>query len=263
MYNELIAKFKHAQLVAREAYGAVATAEQLLRPNLESYEYVAKVRAQYEVDNELRKFCSELTQRLVWDASRKLAPAGGKIDIDQAEEAKEANLDIHGSLERGHVPDLDGFWTHLERKFGGDAGRLIAYQQAAKAIIDGFYLKPDTDVRRVGGGIVIDASVGSQESYSRRGYRRVSSYSDQRVAALFQGLRAFARKHGFVQLATDCNVGSALREDYVSRDKLSMSGLEITRFNDTWKFKFSSQVGQALEIFIGEYGAEHLASKAR
>jgi hypothetical protein len=32
-------------------------------------------------------------------------------------------------------------------------------------------------------------------------------------------------------------------------------------FNDKWQFKFSHQVGDALSLFISEYGAEHLASR--
>ncbi|NMM01568.1 hypothetical protein HHL24_26975 [Paraburkholderia sp. RP-4-7] len=261
-YNDLIVKFKQAQLVAREAYAAVAVAEHILRPDLESYLYAAKVRSEHGVKTELYGFCSGLAEGLVWDASRKLAPAGSKIDIARDDEMKEAGLDIREALERGAIPDLDGFWTYLERKFGGDTGRRVAYQQAAKAIIDGFFLRPDTEIRRVGGGVVINASVGSEASYVNRGLRRISTYSDQRVAALLQGLRAFARKSGFAQLAEDCNRGSIVRDDYASRDKLSLSGLEVTRFNDKWQFKFASQVGAALEIFISEFGAEHLASRA-
>jgi hypothetical protein len=210
-YNDLIVKFKQAQLVAREAYAAVATAEHILRPGLESYLYAAKVRSDHGVKTELYGFCSGLAEGLVWDASRKLAPAGSKIDIARDDEMKEAGLDIREALERGAIPDLDGFWTYLERKFGGDAGRRVAYQQAAKAIIDGFFLRPDTEIRRVGGGVVINASVGSEASYVNRGLRRISTYSDQRVAALLQGLRAFARKSGFAQLAEDCNRGSIVR----------------------------------------------------
>ncbi|CAE6967717.1 hypothetical protein [Paraburkholderia domus] len=185
-----------------------------------------------------------------------------RIAIDQADEIKEANLDLRETLAKGEIPDLDGFWTHLQRKFGGDAGRRVAYVQAAKAIIDGFYLRPDKEVRRVGGGVVIDASVGSEASYVSRGLRRISTYSDRRVATLFQGLRAFARKSGFAQLAADCNNGNIVRDEYASREKLLLSGLEVTRFNDKWQFKFASQVGAALEIFISEFGAEHLASRA-
>lgn len=261
-YNDLIVKFKQAQLVAREAYAAVSTAEHILRPDLESYLYAAKVRSDHGVKTELYGFCSGLAQGLVWDASRKLAPAGSKIDIARDDEMEEANLDIREALERGEIPALGGFWTHLERKFGGDAGRRVAYQQAAKAIIDGFYLRPVTEIRRVGGGVVINASVGSEASYVNRGLRRISTYSDQRVAALFLGLRAFARKAGFVQLAADCNNGGIVRDEYASREKLSLSGLEVTRFNDKWQFKFASQVGAALEIFISEFGADHLASRA-
>jgi hypothetical protein len=40
-------------------------------------------------------------------------------------------------------------------------------------------------------------------------------------------------------------------------------GLDLPHPNEKWQFKFSHQVGDALSLFISEFGAEHLASRDR
>ncbi|MEX3901432.1 MULTISPECIES: hypothetical protein [Paraburkholderia] len=44
---------------------------------------------------------------------------------------------------------------------------------------------------------------------------------------------------------------------------MSLDGLDIVMFNEKWQFKFAHQVGDALSLFISEYGTEHLANRHR
>lgn len=263
MFNTLIEQFKSAQVAAAEAYAAVARAEAQALPGLEGYMRATKNRHSYKTERELSEFCSNLVGAIVCQASRKFAPVGGRIEIDRSDELDACAINIGEALKKGEIPDLDAFWAHLERKFAGEGGVAIAYEQAARAIIDGFYLKPTSEMKRTGTGVVIDMSVQSDARWRGDGMRSISTYASQRVAACFQGLAAFARKAGFDVLASELAHGRYLHEDFASRDKLSFTGLDITRFNDKWQCRFAFAVGDALSLFISEFGAAYLASRDR
>lgn len=261
MYNALIEQFKSAQATAAAAYRAVACAEISLFPGFEDYERATRSRHEYKVERELTKFCVDLSEVVVRVAQREVVPAGTRIEIDRAAELEAAGIDIGDAIRSGTTPDLDAFWSHLKQKFAGDAGASIAYRQAAKAIIDGLGLKPTTEMKRTNSGIVIEASVGSEASFSSSGWRRVSFYSQSRVAALVTGLTTFAVKSGCAALAGELRHCRLVSDEYRSRDKENFTGLEIVRYNDKWQFKFAHAVGDALSIFISEFGAEYLASR--
>lgn len=261
MYNALIKQFKLAQATAADAYRAVASAEISLFPGFEDYERATRSRHEFKVEREFTKFCVDLSEVVVRVARREVAPAGTRIEIDRDAELKAAGIDIRESIQSGTTPDLDAFWSHLEKKFSGDAGASIAYQQAAKAIIDGLWLKPTTEMKRTNSGIVVEAPVGSEASFSSSGWRRVSYYSQSRVAGLVTGLTTFAAKSGCTALAGELRHCRLVSDEYRSRDKESLTGLEIVRYNDKWQFKFAHAIGDALSIFISEFGAEYLASR--
>lgn len=263
MYNTLMEQFKAAQATAAEAYAAVARAEAGLFPGLEDYERATKSRGSYKTERELKAFCTDLSELVVRIAQQAFAPAGGTIAITRDHELEEAGVDIRETLDAGGLPDLDGFATHLKRKYSGEAGAALGYQQAAKAIIDGLWLKPDSEMKRTASGIVITAPVGSEASYGDSGRRRISYYATDRINQLFRGFATFATIAGYPGLAADLRQPRALRDEYYSRDKLLLEGLEIVRFNDKWQFRFSHAIGDALSLFISEHGAGHLASRAR
>ncbi|WP_434667795.1 hypothetical protein P5W99_36155 [Paraburkholderia sp. A3BS-1L] len=259
MFNTLIEQFKAAQVSAAEAYDAVARAEAEALPGLEDYMRATKSRHSYKTERELGAFCSNLADALVHRASRAFAPPGGSLRINRGDELHACNVDIGKALEGCRIPDLDAFWAHLERKFAG--GAAVAYEQAARAIIDGFYLKPTSEMKRTSSGVVIDMSVQSEARWSGNGQRSIGVYSTERVGACFRGIATFARKSGFAALANELQDGRYLREDFKSRDKLTFSGLDVTRYNDKWQCRFAFGVGEALSLFISEFGAQHLASR--
>ncbi|GJH21905.1 hypothetical protein CBA19CS22_35205 [Caballeronia novacaledonica] len=263
MYTQLIEQFKTAQAAAAVAYHAVVQAERdVFADGLTEYSAM-EVRSEYKVERELNTFCRRLLSRLVMEASRKFAPAGGRIEIDQSRELDRCGLDIEEDLRKDKIPDLDGFWQHLERTFGGEAGERVAFEQAAKAIIDGFWLKPDTEIKRTSSAVILEKRVTSQSCFHSKGQREVYYSSQQAVATTFDGLATFAKKHQFGALAMQLRNFSVHRLTFSTREKLSFTGLEIVLFNDKWQFKFAHDVGDALSLFISEFGATYLASRDR
>ncbi|SAL01009.1 hypothetical protein AWB77_06251 [Caballeronia fortuita] len=263
MYTQLIEQFKTAQAAAAVAYHAVVQAERdVFADGLTEYSAM-EVRSEYKVERELNTFCRRVLSRLVMEASRKFAPAGGRIEIDQSRELDRCGLDIEEDLRKNKIPDLDGFWQHLERTFGGEAGERVAFEQAAKAIINGFWLKPDTEIKRTSSAVILEKRVTSQSCFHSKGQREVYYSSQQAVATTFDGLATFAKKHQFGALAMQLRNFSVHRLTFSTREKLSFTGLEIVLFNDKWQFKFAHDVGDALSLFISEFGAEYLASRDR
>ncbi|WP_321794606.1 hypothetical protein [Caballeronia sp. J97] len=263
MYTQLIQQFKDAQSAAASAYSVVIGAERAAFTGSLSEYSAMETRSEYKAERELTSFCQRLQSRLVMEASRKFAPAGGRIEIDSAREADRFGLDVADALRKGHLPDMDGFWQHLEQTFGGDAGERVAFEQAAKAIISGFWLKPDAEIKRTSSAVVLEKRVTSQSSFHSKGQREVYYSSQQSVATTFDGLATFSTKHQFGKLAWELRNFSVHRLTFSTREKLSFTGLDIVLFNDKWQFKFAHDVGDALSIFISEFGAEYLASHDR
>jgi hypothetical protein len=114
---------------------------------------------------------------MVVEASRKFAPAAGRLEIDTSHELDRFGLDVIKVLKTGKLPDLDGFWKHLEATFGGDAGKAVAFAQAAKAIINGFWLKPDSEIKRTSSAVVLEKRVSSDSRDAvAPGYRDISLF---------------------------------------------------------------------------------------
>jgi hypothetical protein len=263
MYTRLIEQFKAAQTAAAAAYDIVVQAEcDAFVEGIVQYSAM-ETRSEYKAERELEKFCARLVSRLVMEASRKFAPAGGRIEIDSDREADRFGLDVGEALRKGQLPDLDGFWQHLEQTFGGETGERVAFEQAAKAIISGFWLKPDTEIKRTSSAVILEKRVSSEASFRSKGEREVYYNSQSSVASTFDGLATFADKHRFGALANQLRNFSVHRLTFSTRERLSFTGLEIVLFNDKWQFKFAHDVGDALSLFISEFGAEYLASRDR
>lgn len=227
MFTNLIQLFKDAQQAAQTAYDAVLTAE------IEAFidrrvEYTAmNTRSKYAAERELQEFCSRLVGRLVMEASRKFAPGSGRLEIDKDEELRRFGLHVNDVLEAGRLPDLDGSWQHLEKTFGGDADREVAFTQAAKAIINGFWLKPDSEIKRTSSAVVLEKRVSSEISFHSSGKRRIHYGSTQGVAVTLDGLATFASKHQFSALGQQlrhCNVSNL---EFDTREKMSFNGLDV------------------------------------
>lgn len=263
MYTALVQRFKDAQRAAAVAYLDVCAAEAAAFPNDSAHPYrAAGTRPEYKTERELADFCERLSHVLVREAVRRFSPPGGQLEIDDRKELGNASVDISGALKAGKCPDFDAFWAHLERTFSGDAGKRIGLVQAAQWVINGFNMRPDSEIKRTGSAIVLDARIWSEASF-RSTARRASYHSQSTAAGLFRGLAAFAADAGFDLLASQLTHGRLADSEFHTREKVSLDGLDVVMFNEKWQFKFAHQVGDALSLFISEYGAEHLASRDR
>ena len=110
--------------------------------------------------------------------------------------------------------------------------------------------------------IVLDARIWSEPSF-RSSVRRASYHSQSTAAGIFRGLAAFASNAGFDALASQLRHGRLADYEFTTREKVSLDGLDVVMYNEKWQFKFAHQVGDALSLFISEYGAEHLANRNR
>ncbi|CAN7719789.1 hypothetical protein [Paraburkholderia hospita] len=263
MYTALVQQFKDAQTKAAAAYLEVCAAEVAAFPKDSEYPYrAASVRSEYATDRELREFCSRLAHVMVGEAIRRFSPPGGRLEIKDEQELANASIDISGALNAGKCPDFDAFWAHLERTFSGDAGKRIGLVQAAKLVIDGFGLRPESEIKRTSSAIVLDARIWSEPVF-RSSERKPTYHSSTTAVGLFRGLAAFASNAGFAPLSTQLANGRLADYHFTTREKVSLDGLDIVMFNEKWQFKFAHQVGDALSLFISEYGAEHLANRNR
>ncbi|MGF6265379.1 hypothetical protein OKW49_006372 [Paraburkholderia youngii] len=263
MYTALVQQFKDAQTKAAAAYLEVRAAETALFPGDGQYCYrAAESRSEYKTERELSDFCNRLSHVLVSEAVRRFSPPGGRLEIEDSKELANASIDIHGALREGKCPDFDAFWAHLERTYSGDAGKRIGLIQAAKLIIDGFYIRPNSEIKRTSSAIVLEARIWSETCY-RSSARKPTYQSGQTVANLSRGLSAFASHAGFDALASELAHGRLLDYQFETREKVCLNGLDIVMYNEKWQFKFSHQVGEALSLFISEFGAEYLASRDR
>jgi len=263
MYTALVQQFKDAQTKAAAAYLEVCAAESAAFPKDSDYPYrAASVRSEYSTERELLDFCARLAHVMVGEAVRRFSPPGGRLEIRDEQELANASIDISGALKAGKCPDFDAFWAHLERTFSGDAGKRIGLVQAAKLVIDGFGLRPESEIKRTSSAIVLDARVWSEPVF-RSSARKATYHSSSTVAGLIRGLAAFASNAGFDFLSAQLMRGQLVDYQFTTREKVSLDGLDIVMFNEKWQFKFAHQVGDALSLFISEYGAEHLANRHR
>ncbi|MGF6969595.1 hypothetical protein OKW43_006690 [Paraburkholderia sp. WC7.3g] len=263
MYTALVQQFKDAQAKAAAAYLEVSAAETALFPGDGEYCYrAAESRSDYKTERELSDFCNRLSHVLVREAVRRFSPEGGRLEIDDRKELDNASIDISGALQAGKCPDFDAFWAHLERTFSGDAGKRIGLIQAAKLIIDGFYIRPNSEIKRTSSAIVLEARIWSETCY-RSSARKPTYQSGQNVASLTRGLSAFAAHAGFDVLSFDLKHARLPDYEFDTREKVSFRGLDVVMYNEKWQFKFSHEVGDALPLFISEFGADYLASRDR
>lgn len=263
MYNEIIEKFIAAQKAARKAYQEASHFERETLAGTGTVEpfFAVEVRSDYREESELEKFCFALASNVVSRARREFAPVGAQLDIDNNTEYERAGVDIGKALKDGAIPDLDKIWSSLKAYYHGDGGATTAYRQAATRIVSTFGLNRNAEVKRTSSGVMLKKNVFSESGWRSSGRRRVGYHSSQRTADCLSGLATFAGKAGHAQLAGKLKSINVHELEYVSREKLNLPALDITFYNDKWEFRFSHELGEALMLFIGEFGQEAMQDR--
>ncbi|MDK3022904.1 hypothetical protein QO239_09905 [Cupriavidus taiwanensis] len=253
MYNRIIEQFIAAQKAAHAAYAAAAAFERETVAAVPDHYLSVDLRSEYRTERELQSFCRSVAGGVVNRARREFAPAGARLDIDNQDEYERAGLDIGEALKAGKIPDLDGLWTSMARRYGGHGGAELAYQQAAQRIVSGFGLNRKREVQRTASVVVLRKHAISEACYGRSA-RKVGYYSCQSTADCLSGLATFAAKAGHHMLAGGLNRVNVHQVEYNYREKHSYPGLDIVFFKEAWEFRFSHQVADDLMLFLGEYG---------
>ncbi|WP_434034729.1 hypothetical protein [Cupriavidus sp. a3] len=261
MYKEIIEQFIAAQKAAHAAYAAAAAFERETVAAIPDHYRSVELRSEYRTAQELEKFCRSVASGVVNRARREFAPQGARLDIVHEDEYKRAGLDIDAALRAGKIPDIDGLWASMARRYGGHGGAELAYQQAAQRIISGFGLNRKREVKRTASAVVLRKHVTSEACY-RRTARKVGYYSYQSTADCLSGLATFATKAGHQLLAGGLSQVNVHDVEYNYREKLSYPGLDIVFFKDAWEFKLSHQVADDLMLFLGEYGEAFMQEAA-
>jgi len=261
MYKRIIEQFIAAQKAAHAAYAAAAAFERETVAAIPDHYHSVELRSEYRTEKELQSFCRSVAGGVVNRARREFAPPGARLDIANQDEYERAGLDIDKALKAGKIPDIDGLWASMARRYGGHGGAELAYQQAAQRIISGFGLNRRREVQRTASAVVLRKSVISEACY-RRSSRKVGYYSCQSTADCLSGLATFAAKAGHHLLAAGLNRVNVHDVEYNYREKQSYPGLDIVFFKEAWEFKFSHQVADDLLLFLGEYGEAFMQEAA-
>ncbi|MBI5041267.1 MAG: hypothetical protein HZB57_08740 [Gammaproteobacteria bacterium] len=198
---------------------------------------------------------------LVRDAEQAFAPTGGTLQIDTYE-----YLDWKKPLEQYEWSNFSpsGLWAALEEAYGGSKGVEIGYRQTAHDLIHTFSLNRDDSVERKSGYVILRIRVW-MDSFDRKWSKRNRlNYScADTVNKSLSTLSAFADWAGDDELAFACKrLRWSTQHDVTSREKTIVSGnLMIVTFLEYFEFRFTQQLAENLQIFLGQYGfANHEAA---
>lgn len=221
---------------------------------------------------DLRDIAQKAVNSLVCRAERQFAPSGGTLSISRSEVLEATGQDDWDEDYRRHryiekkdvkVPvDLDKIWAYLEKKYGGDGGKIAGFRQMAEIVIDAFRLRDKDAVNRTSSAVVISRRVwGEKKEYGpNRGlYELHYNYRDS-MNTLFRALMCFAEEAELDALAIALQPSrhqiTGYDFAYAPRNKVTFPGLDIVMFKEKWEFRFSHDVAEKLLVFIGEYGSE-------
>ncbi|CAN7768236.1 hypothetical protein LJR296_007262 [Cupriavidus necator] len=202
MYNQIIEKFIAAQKAAHAAYAAAADFEREAVAAIPDHYRSVELRSEYATARELTSFCRSVAGGVVNRARREFAPTASRLDIDNQDEYERAGLDIDAALKAGKIPDIDGLWASMTRRYDRRGGAELAYQQAAQGINNGFGLNRKREVKRTASAVVLRKHVGSEACF-RRSARELGYYGCQSTADCLSGLATFAAKAGHHLLASE------------------------------------------------------------
>ena len=227
--------------------------EQLISP---CEDYMATMRANNlpDFDAMSLKIARDMRDSLVAMASKRFAPDGASLQIDQHEINERFPLDRDTGVARFNPVAI---WDFLVSRYSGDGGKEIAWQQAASSLMSSFGLHDGAEVKTKGGRLVLKLSVYSEKHF--RGHWEISYRSGESVSTAFSNLVAFARWAGLDEFGDECDSAarqwSGFKSAVTSRAKYSLAtGCEYVTFLSSFEFRFAPRVAEQLQIFIATFG---------
>lgn len=230
----------------------------------------------FDVFKEVDEKGKKIFDRLVYYAERAFAPPGGKLEIKDHDLREKfigrfADRDREEDYETLKQKAMKGWrkfdpakiWDELDRRYGGNNGVEIGYQQTAKDIISFFRIKTGEAVEVKAGSIVLDVRVWSERRF--QGGMELGNGSQEEIIKGLQNIATLA------EWAEDGRAANGLRRfaneiphnrqiNSRARIQVSESITVITYFN-RFEFRFAPDFAGKLQQFISTY-ARTTTSKA-
>lgn len=212
-----------------------------------------------EVRWEKNKLATSMFDHMVGMASEHCGADGSPVDID-AHELKRQLYGGHAKLDASTF-DAVALWNALDAKYGGEAGKTLAWQQLATEFHRQFGLSRQDKVQTKGGFVVLNLRVWIDDFDKKWGSHNRLSYScaegtAQALLSLARVAKWASRDHlsaGIERFVADqlnyrCDVES--RAQYRLGDKAEVVVVTyLTRFEVRLRQDFAEQ----LQVFLGTY----------
>lgn len=217
----------------------------------------------------ISEFSSDVLKQIVKMANRKFGLYGRSLAIDLDDALEQTHqCDWHSAFQarryehdHGDPPvelDLDRLWNHLDLTYSGKRGELKQHRDNAATIVDQLQMEDESLIKRSARGISFFANVESRQAGTGRNtglsYPLNPTFG---ITQLLEALVNFANWAAVTDIATglDPVKQMVLEGDhyYALRAQHNLPGLDITFFKSKWEFRFSHEVAEKLNLFLGEF----------
>lgn len=240
---------------------AISALERSFDP-CEDYSLAVQTLPLYKIKDIKKKVAENIRSRMVWHAQKLFAPEGVRMEIDTREvhslfPIQFENGDRYGNIDERWRIEFDpvALWNHLEQTYGGDAGKELAWRQAAAIIISAFDMKHEKEIVIVAGRTVLTKRVYTRAGF--RGGREIGSCDDE-LNKLFNALKAFAEWAGLEEFGWGARRQMGVwtySTSVSSRETINLgNGCDYVTFYSEFKFRFSKEVTEHLQLFVGQFG---------
>lgn len=210
-------------------------------------------------DHLIVKTARHVRAALIELAQKRFAPPSGVLRID----TDDIEADCPAAWgEEGFDPDV--IWAALERRYGGQAGLDLAYEQVAAHLVSQFGLVRHPPVRRAN-RLQLEARVYCERQYS--GGNKLSYNSQDTARKLLSALATFCTWAGDSEsaaaLATPGRAWTDACDNLVSRHRVAISArVSIVTFLEKLQVDLWGDLGETkFQAFIGRFGAKALAQQ--
>jgi hypothetical protein len=226
--------------------------EQLAAP-CEDYASVLKASNLFDRNAIFLTVARDIRDCLIAKACVRFAPDGATLEIDHHKIHERFPLDHNSGTESFNPVAI---WDFLVSQYDGDAGKAIAWRQAADALTRSFGLNRQTEVKTKSGCVILELSVYTEKHF--RGYWELSYSSRESVSKALLNLVAFARWANFDELADECASAAAIgyrqRDEVSSRQRFSLGdGCEYVTYLQRFEFRLAAKVAEQLQIFLATF----------
>lgn len=223
----------------------------------ESYWLAIKPLDEYKTEKKLNEVASQMLTRMLGHAEKTFAPQGHKLSIEKSALPEHLQVDRHSAQQFSPV----AVWEHLEKTYGGSAGRELGWKQAAEAVIRAFNMCRSDKVERKGGYVVLNDRVWVDDFDKKYGRIRLSYSSVESVMDCCKSLAGFASWAERADLSQDLMAFAAHCNDRDSRVEsrkqypLGNGDIVVVTFQTNFEYRIREDLAAQLNLFIGTYGA--------